>query len=87
MPRIHERIHISSPGHLNLTLHAAVGGHSEEELETNEIGTIERGIGPAYSTKATRNGLRIVDLYHESFEQKLRLSAEGYHERYSALLR
>lgn len=38
------------------------------------------------STKASRDGLRIIDLYHESFEQKLRLLAEGYRKRYGSLL-
>ena len=73
---VHKRIHISSPGHSDFTLRAAVDGLSVEELETNQIGTTERGIGPAYSTKTTRNGVRIVDLYHESFEQNLPLLAE-----------
>jgi len=85
--RVHERIHISSRCHLNFALHAAVDGLSEEELGTNQIGTTKRGIGPAYSTKAARDGLRVIDLYHESFEQKLRLLAEGYRKRYGELLK
>jgi adenylosuccinate synthase len=84
--RVHERIHISSRCHLNFQLHAAVDGLSEKELGMNQIGTTKRGIGPAYSTKAARDGLRITDLYHESFEQKLRLLAEGYSKRYGGLL-
>jgi adenylosuccinate synthase len=86
LPRVHERIHISSRCHLNFALHAAVDGLSEEELGANQIGTTKRGIGPSYSTKASRDGLRIVDLYHESFETKLRLLAEGYRKRYKSLL-
>jgi adenylosuccinate synthase len=82
VPRVHERIHISSRCHLNFALYAAVDGLSERELGTNQIGTTKRGIGPAYSTKAARDGLRVVDLYHESFEQKLRSLAEGYRKRY-----
>ncbi|KAL9124921.1 MAG: hypothetical protein Q9217_005801 [Psora testacea] len=87
VPRVHERIHVSSRCHLNFALHAAVDGLSEEELGTSQIGTTRRGIGPAYSTKAARDGLRVIDLYHESFEQKLRLLAEGYRKRYGKLLK
>ncbi|KAL9104299.1 MAG: hypothetical protein Q9163_000740 [Psora crenata] len=87
VPCVHERIHISSRCHLNFALHAAVDGLSEEELGTSQIGTTRRGIGPAYSTKAARNGLRIIDIYHESFEPKLRLLADGYRKRYGNLLK
>lgn len=31
--------------------------------------------------------MRVIDLYHESFEQKLRLLAEGYRKRYGELLK
>lgn len=87
VPRIHERIHVSSRCHLNFALHAAVDGLSEEELGINQIGTTKKGIGPAYSTKASRDGLRVIDLYHDSFERKLRLLAEGYRKRYGDLLK
>ena len=43
-------------------------------------------MGQCYSTKASRDGLRVIDLYHDAFEQKLRLLAEGYRKRYGALL-
>lgn len=38
-----------------------------------KIGTTKRGIGPAYASKATRNGLRVSDLQDwEGFTDKLR---------------
>ena len=44
-----------------------------------QIGTTKRGIGPAYASKATRNGVRVVDLYDkEAFADKLRkLAMDG----------
>lgn len=87
VPRVHERIHVSSRCHLNFTLHAAVDGLAEAELGINQIGTTKRGIGPSYSTKATRDGLRVIDMYHESFDDKLRLLAQGYRKRYGDLLK
>lgn len=86
VPRVHERIHVSSRCHLNLTLHSAVDGLAEAELGTAKIGTTKRGIGPTYATKASRDGLRIIDIYHESFERKLRVLADGYRKRYGDLL-
>ncbi|KAI4178601.1 MAG: hypothetical protein LQ346_007387 [Caloplaca aetnensis] len=87
LPRVHERIHVSSRCHLNFALHAAVDGLSEEELGTKQIGTTKKGVGPAYSTKAARDGLRVEDIYNESFEPRLRSLAEGYRKRYGQLLK
>lgn len=87
VPRLHERIHVSSRCHLNFALHAAVDGLSEQELGLNQIGTTKRGIGPSYSTKASRDGLRVIDMYHKTFEEKLRLLESGYRKRYGQLLK
>lgn len=57
-----ERVVISERAHLLFDLHKEVDGLREAEAEGKKIGTTKRGIGPAYSSKATRNGLRICDL-------------------------
>lgn len=59
---------------------------SEKTLEQSQIGTTKRGIGPAYSTKAARDGLRVIDIYHDSFEPRLRLLAANYRKRYGESL-
>ncbi|KAI1768211.1 adenylosuccinate synthetase [Hypoxylon sp. FL1150] len=87
LPRVYERMHVSSRCHLNLALHAAVDGLAEAELGANQIGTTKRGIGPSYSQKAARDGLRIIDIYSDSFESKLRILAQGYLKRYGELLK
>lgn len=48
-------------------------------LAGKKIGTTKRGIGPAYASKAIRNGLRVVDLKDkEAFADKLRkLAMDG----------
>lgn len=44
--------------------------------------------GPAYSSKMTRSGLRMCDLFDEEvFEKKLRRVAEGYQKRFGDLLK
>ncbi|KAI2626180.1 adenylosuccinate synthetase [Xylaria nigripes] len=86
VPNVHKRIHVSSRCHLNLTLHAAVDGLSEQALGQSQIGTTRRGIGPSYSTKAARDGLRVNDIYRDDFAAKLRTLAAGYRARYGNLL-
>lgn len=47
------------------------------------IGTTKRGIGPAYASKATRNGIRVCDLQHfDSFPDKLRKLAHDGASRF-----
>jgi len=47
------------------------------------IGTTKKGIGPAYSAKASRSGLRVHHLFdHGTFSQKFRKIVEGRFKRY-----
>jgi adenylosuccinate synthase len=47
------------------------------------IGTTKKGIGPAYSGKASRSGLRVHHLFdHDTFAQKFRKVVEGRFKRY-----
>jgi adenylosuccinate synthase len=67
------RLLVSNRAHLLFDLHKEVDGLREAELAGNKIGTTKRGIGPAYASKATRNGLRVSDLEHwDTFPDKLR---------------
>lgn len=50
---------------------------------TCSIGTTKKGIGPAYSGKASRSGLRVHHLFdHDTFAQKFRKIVEGRFKRY-----
>ncbi|KXZ48552.1 hypothetical protein GPECTOR_27g723 [Gonium pectorale] len=75
------RLKISDRAHLLFDLHKEIDGLREAELAGTgkQIGTTKRGIGPAYSSKATRNGLRVCDLRNPAaFADKLRkLSLDG----------
>lgn len=75
------RLIISDRAHLLFDLHKEIDGAREAELAGTgkQIGTTKRGIGPAYSSKATRNGLRVGDLVKlDGFAEKLRkLSLDG----------
>jgi len=51
------------------------------------VGTTRKGIGPTYSTKMTRSGVRIADIFDpEIFEAKLRRLAHGFQKRFGELL-
>ena len=66
------RLFISDRAHVLLDLHKEVDGLREQELADKKIGTTKRGIGPCYSSKAIRNGIRVHDLLNfETFENKL----------------
>lgn len=82
------RILVSDRCHINFDLHAAVDGLEEIELGKNAVGTTKRGIGPCYSTKASRSGIRLAEMFDkELFERKLRQLEAGYKKRYGDLLK
>ena len=60
-----DRLMISARAHVVLPYHAALDKVQESSLEDGKIGTTLRGIGPAYSDKAARLGLRVADLIEE----------------------
>ncbi|KPM38454.1 Adenylosuccinate synthetase [Neonectria ditissima] len=85
---VHERILVSERVTIDLDLHIAVDGLEEIELGARKIGTTGRGIGPSYSTKAARTGIKLAEIYDaELFERKLRQLAAGYSKRYGDLLK
>ena len=56
------RLLLSDRAHLLFTLHMVMDGAGEEKRGGDQIGTTRRGIGPAYSAKTSRSGLRVCDL-------------------------
>ena len=66
---IRQRLHISKRAQLILPTHRCLD-HAYESLKgKNKIGTTGKGIGPTYSDKAARVGLRVGDIL-ENFEEK-----------------
>jgi len=77
------RLFVSDRAHLVFDFHQIVDGLKEIELGVSNIGTTKKGIGPAYSAKASRSGLRVHHLFnHETFAQKFRKIVEGRFKRY-----
>jgi len=70
---IGNRLFISDRAHLVFLYHKELDGAKEAKLETGKkIGTTKRGIGPAYSDKADRSGLRMGDVLEDDFEAMFR---------------
>ena len=57
-----DRLWISSRAQMLLPYHRTLDELEEQARGADTIGTTMRGVGPAYSDKATRSGLRIGDL-------------------------
>jgi adenylosuccinate synthase len=73
LTNVKKRIFISERAHMLLEMHMEVDALREKEISGRSIGTTKRGIGPAYASKAIRNGLRVCDLRDaDIFEEKLR---------------
>lgn len=56
------RIKVSDRASVLLPYHRILDGASESTLKDKKIGTTGRGIGPCYTDKASRIGLRMADL-------------------------
>ena len=68
------RLRVSADAHLVAPYHQVLDKVTERFLGNRAIGTTGRGIGPAYSDKAGRLGIRVQDLFDESI---LRQKVEG----------
>ena len=69
-----ERLKISFAAHLITPGHIIMDRAREATLGKGLIGTTGRGIGPAYTDKVSRKGLRLVDMLDlPLFEEKMRL--------------
>jgi len=69
-----DRLLISANAHLIMPHHVALDKVTERYLGQARIGTTGRGIGPAYSDKAARMGIRMQDLLDPGIlRQKLEL--------------
>jgi len=80
------RVLISDRAHIVFDFHQEVDGKLEAKLGRHKIGTTKKGIGPAYASKISRNGLRVGDLQNwEYFERRYRSLAEHHMNAYQGL--
>lgn len=64
-----KNLKISKKAHLILPTHRKLDAANEKAKGAGKIGTTGKGIGPAYTDKVSRNGLRVGDLFYD-FESR-----------------
>ncbi|KAJ5925960.1 hypothetical protein N7454_007470 [Penicillium verhagenii] len=81
-----KRIFVSDRAHVCFDLHSVVDGLEEKGLGGRKVGTTGKGIGPCYSDKAARRGVRVGEILDEvTFERKLRTLDTSYRARFGDL--
>lgn len=75
-----ERLYISKKAHLILPTHRVLDAAYEAAKGSAKIGTTGKGIGPAYTDKVSRNGMRVGDLLRPDFKA-VYAEAKARHER------
>ena len=76
---LQSRLQISRKAHLILPTHRLLDAAYESAKGKAKIGTTGKGIGPTYTDKISRNGLRVGDLEHD-FENKYKAAIERHKE-------
>ena len=72
-----EKLIISDRAHLIMPYHKVLDRLKEKASGKNDIGTTGKGIGPCYTDKFERCGIRMCDLMHEEvFTEKLKENME-----------
>jgi adenylosuccinate synthase len=85
LPGWEKRIFISNRAHIVFGVHQQVDGRQENTLDTkSKIGTTNKGIGPTYSSKCFRNGIRMADLMgdFEEFSDRFRGLVAHYKKQF-----
>lgn len=79
---LHNRLRISKKAHLILPTHRLLDAAIEAAKGKGKVGTTGKGIGPTYTDKVSRNGLRVGDITDNFAEKYARCKA-----RHEAMLR
>lgn len=74
------RLLISKKAHLILPTHRLLDSAIEASKGKSKVGTTGRGIGPTYTDKVARTGVRIGDLLRPDFQQRYE-ETKAAHER------
>lgn len=76
-------LRISDKAHVIFSYHVVMDKLLEERRGDNKIGTTNRGIGPCYCDKFERCGIRIGDLYKDSFASVLKNNVDNKNKIFS----
>lgn len=80
------RLLLSERAHIVFNYHQYLDGLQEERKGDNKVGTTKRGIGPCYTDKIARNGIRLIDLKNwGEFEKKYHANLQNVISLYGAM--
>ncbi|MHC1706296.1 MAG: adenylosuccinate synthase [Bacteroidales bacterium] len=65
-----KNLYVSRRAHLILPTHRLLDNCSESSKKDKKIGSTLKGIGPAYTDKTARNGIRAGDIFSPDFSEK-----------------
>jgi len=73
---VKSRLHISRKAHLIMPTHRLLDRAREQQKGSGKVGTTGKGIGPAYTDKVSRSGLRVGDIECNLKEKYAALKAQ-----------
>ena len=81
---LRSRLHVSRKAHLIMPTHRLLDAALEAAKGDGKVGTTGKGIGPTYTDKISRNGLRVGDIF-EDFQQKYNRQKARHEQMLSSL--
>lgn len=81
----YENLFISKKANLILPTHRMMDAANESAKGKSKIGSTLKGIGPAYTDKIARNGLRIGDIMREDFRKRYETLKQQHLEKAKSL--
>lgn len=82
---LHGILRISRKAHLILPTHRLLDAASERRKGSSKIGTTGKGIGPTYTDKVSRRGLRVGDIEDSAFIEKYKVLRQAHLEQLEQL--
>ena len=82
---LHDILKISKKAHLILPTHRMLDAANEKAKGGAKIGTTGKGIGPTYTDKISRNGLRLGDALAPDFKQRYEAARNRHLSQLKAL--
>ncbi|HZK08776.1 MAG TPA: adenylosuccinate synthase [Bacteroidales bacterium] len=74
----HHNLLISKKSHLILPTHRLLDAVYEKAMGKNRIGSTLKGIGPTYTDKTARQGIRVGEIHKDDFSSQYRLLKEKH---------
>lgn len=78
---VRERVKVAKRANLIVPTHRMLDAADEQALGKGKIGSTLKGIGPAYSDKTGRNGLRVGDLLEPDFKERFAVLKKKHEAR------